>query len=175
MRVTLDQDQWEPVAEATLGEVFAEVSDRAYAQSRIVTAMRLDQQAITDRDLDAGFLAEPAARYGSLTAVSQSMQDMEHDAWIVARRYAKLLHAEGAAFVGLWRAGRTQGRDMDLWLGKLADYLEFTEGKCPTPLSGNAAAPLSSWVQEFLSARESRDEVLMADLLEYEILPRLEG
>jgi hypothetical protein len=176
MRVQLDQEQWESQAKATLGEVLAEVSDRAHARSRVVTMLQLDQRAITDRDLDGELLGESASRYGHLTAVSQAMQDIEHDAWIVAQRYARLLHAEGVAFVGAWRAGRPQERAMDLWLGKLADYLEFAEGnRASFRESEDAPAPLTPWVQELLVARERQDLVLTADLLEYEILPRLDG
>ena len=175
MHVQLDQDQWEANAEATLGEVLAEVSDRAHERSRIVTMLQLDQRTITDRDLDGALLAEAASRYRHLTAVSQSMQDMEHDAWIAAQRYARFLHAEGVAFVDAWRAGRPQEPAMDLWLGKLADYLEFVEGNassCHTGVDGHA--PLVPWVQQLLAARERQDVVLTADLLEYEILPRLD-
>ncbi|MBH0194033.1 MAG: hypothetical protein HP494_00170 [Nitrospira sp.] len=72
MRVTLDQDQWDIAAAATIGEVLAEVSDRAQAKSRIVTSVQLDSRTITDRDLDAVFLREPARKYSVLTAGSLS-------------------------------------------------------------------------------------------------------
>lgn len=175
MRIKLDQEQWESGPEATLESVFAEVSDRAHARARIVTMMRLDQREITDRDIDATLMAEAASRYETLTAVSQAVRDVEHDARIAAGRYAKLLHAEAFALLGMLRAGAPEDRAMNEWLGKLADYLEFTEGRGMSSLPGNADAPLSSWIQDLLTARERRDTVLTADLLEYEILPRLQG
>ena len=175
MHVKLDQDQWEASAEATLREVLAEISDRAHARSRIVTKLQLDQRAITDRDFDDRLLAESASRYASVTAVSQSMHDIEHDAWIAAQRYARFLHAEGTAFVDAWRAGRPQQQALDLWLGKLADYLEFAEGpRSSFRRSEGVPTPLTPWLQELLKAREQQDLVLIADLLEYEILPRLD-
>ncbi|MDH5669582.1 MAG: hypothetical protein OEY86_16405 [Nitrospira sp.] len=175
MHVQLDQDQWESDVEATLGDVFAEVSDRAHARARIVTMLQLDQRAITDRDLDGSLLSESASRYDNLRAITQSVEDIEHDAWIAAQRYARLLHAEGVAFVDAWRSGRPQNQAMDLWLGKLADYLEFSEGNTSSQRAGeDVASPLSPWVQQLLAARESQDGVLTADLLEYEILPRLD-
>jgi len=176
MHVQLDQDQWESNAEATVGEVLAEISDRAHERSRIVTMLQLDQRAITDRNIDGALLAESVSRYGNLRAVTQSVQDIEHDAWIAAQRYARLLHAEGVAFVEAWRAGQPQDRAMDLWLGKLADYLEFAEGpRIACRENEDAPAALTPWVEKMLVAREGQDLVLTADLLEYEILPRLDG
>jgi hypothetical protein len=173
MRVTLDQDQWETGAAATLGEVLAEVSDRAQAKSRIVTSLQLDHRAISDRDLDIGFLGEPAKKYATLTAVSQSMQEIMRSARHSAGRYAHLLHAEGSALLGAFRSGLFQVTTLDLWLGKLADYLELVEGVGTLPGAVRDAKPLSAWVGDLLDARTGQDTVLMADLLEYEILPRL--
>ena len=150
MRVTLDQDQWEVGIEATIGDVLADVSERAQARSRIVTSLRLDQRVISDRDLHAEFLRETSGHFTRLTAVSQSMHDLMESAKQMAARYA-----------------------LDLWLGKLADYLELVEGGRPSKLTGENGRPLSEWVRELLDARAGRDIVLMADLLEYEILPRL--
>jgi len=175
MYVTLDQEQWEVGAGATLGTVFADVSERAHARSRIVTSLQLDQRAITDRDLDAGFLGEPAAKFSRLAAISQSMQDIMQSAQVSAHRYAQNLRTEGISLVRAFRSGLPQVDTLDLWLGRLADYLELVEGRCKAPRSFEAARPLSSWVQDLLDARGLRDTVLMADLLEYEILPRLEA
>ncbi|CUQ67239.1 hypothetical protein [Candidatus Nitrospira inopinata] len=172
MRVKLDQEEWESLEQATLGEVLAEVSDRAHARSRLVTALRLDHREITDRDIDASLMMEPASRYGRLIAVTQSVEDIEHDAWIAAGRYAKLLHAEGLSLLEAWRAGTSRDLAMNEWLGQLADYLEFTEGRdrqCPA----DRRTSLSFWVEELLTARDGGDLILTADLLEYEILPRL--
>jgi hypothetical protein len=64
---------------------------------------------------------------------------------------------------------------LDLWLGKLADYLELVEGDRISRRKGEDERPLSAWVRELLTARNGRDIVLMADLLEFEILPRLQS
>jgi hypothetical protein len=175
MRVTLDQDQWETGAAATLGEVLSEVSDRAQAKSRIVTSLQLDHRAISDRDLDAGFLGEPAKKYSMLTAVSISRQEIVHSAKHSAERYAHVLHEEGSALARSFRTGQFQVARLDLWLGKLADYLELVEGTGAPLIGGREAKPLSAWVRDLLDARAGQDIVMMADLLEYEILSRLES
>jgi phage protein D len=174
MHVTLDQYQWESGTAATLGDVLAEVSERAQVRSRIVTSLELDRRAITDRDLDAAFLGEPAEKYARLTAVSQSTQEVMRSAQHSAGRYAHLLHVEGSALAGAFRSGQFQVNTLDLWLGKLADYLELVEGVGTLRGAGRDAKPLSTWVGDLLDARTGQDAVLMADLLEYEILPRLE-
>lgn len=175
MRVTLDQDQWETGAAMTLGEVLSEVSDRAQAKSRIVTSLQLDHRAISDRDLDIGLLGEPAKKYSMLTAVSISRQEIVHSAKRSAERYAHVLHEEGSALAGSFRTGQFQVAKLDLWLGKLADYLELVEGAGTAFNGGRDAKPFSAWVRDLLDARAGQDIVMMADLLEYEILPRLES
>jgi hypothetical protein len=172
MRVQLDQEEWVVEGHATLEEVFADISDRAHGRSRVVTKLRLDHRDITDRDLDCSLLKQPASRYGQLIALTQSIADLEHEAWIAAGRYAKLLHAEGLPLVEAWRAGTPRDHAMNEWLGRLADYLEFTEGG-DRQRPADRRTSLSFWVQELLAARERGDMVLTADLLEYEILPRL--
>jgi hypothetical protein len=175
MHITLDQEQWEVGTGTTLGEVFADISERAHARARIVTSLAVDHRNITDRDIDASLLAESTARFTRLTATSQSMQDIVRAAQDSAHRYAAVLRAEGLPLVHAFRSGQTQVTALDLWLGKLADYLELMDGRRETTQSLEPTRPLSVWVQELLEARSARDTVLMADLLEYEILPRLEA
>jgi hypothetical protein len=173
MRVSLDQDQWEAGAGTTLGDVLADVSDRAQAQSRIVTSLRIDQRAITDRDLDAEFLGKASGTFTRLTATSQSLPELLASARQAGARYAQNLCEEGNAIVREFRTGRSQVGRLDLWLGNLADYLELADGVRQSRRVCDDERPLSAWVQELLTARTGRDIVLMADLLEYEILPRL--
>lgn len=173
MHVTLDQEQWEAGAAVTVGEVLADVSERAHARARIVTSLRLDQRAITDRDLDQAFLAEPAARFARLAAESQSMQAILQAAQPSLRKYADTLRAEGTALLQPLRFGPPSLGGLDAWLGKLADYLEWVEGVHATPAAGIGPDALSAWVRQLLEARTARDTVRMADLLEYEILPRV--
>ncbi len=173
MRVTLDQEQWDIGEAATLGEVLAEVSDRAQAKSRIVTSLQLDRRSISDRDLDAVFLREPAKKYSELTAASLSRHELARSVRHSAERYAQVLHEEGRSLAGSFRAGECQVGRLDLWLGKLADYLELVEGAGTVFSGGRDAKPFSAWVRDLLDARAGQDIVMMADLLEYEILPRL--
>lgn len=173
MYVTLDQENWEVGRETTLGEVLAEVSERAHARARIVTSLTVDQRILTDRELDSVLLAEPAARYARLTATSRTMQDILQAGRSSARRYADQLRADGLPLARAFRAGHPQVNALDEWLGKLADYLELVEGNPQDGPSFTGTRPLSSCIQALVEARGCRDTVLMADLLEYEVLPRL--
>jgi hypothetical protein len=173
MRVTLDQEQWEAGVGATLGDVLADVSERAQARSRIVMSLRLDDRAITDRDLDAELLREASGKFTRLIATSQSMHALMESAREVAARYAQDLCTEGHSIASAFRAGRSHVGALDLWLGKLADYLELMEGGRTSRCKSEEERLLSAWVRDLLTARNERDIVLMADLLEYEILPRM--
>lgn len=173
MHVTLDQEQWEVGPGTTLGEVLAEVSERANKRSRIVTFLAVDQRPITDRDLDGALLAMSTAQFTHLAASSQSMHEIVQSAQPSIQRYAKVVRTEGTALVEAFRIGRQQIDRLDLWLGQLADYIELMESTARGPAEGGPSRTLTPWVQELLEAREARDTVRLADLLEYEVLPRL--
>lgn len=172
MKITLDQDHWEIVAPLTMEDVLTDVSERAYARARIVTKLQLDHRTITDRDLDPTLLAEPAARFQQLTAVSQPMCELVQAAEGSMKKYAETLRAEGTALIPGLRFGPPSLSSLDAWLGRLADYLEFDD-RASAAKAGTGISELASWVQQLLEARAARDMVGLADLLEYEILPRM--
>lgn len=174
MHITLDEEQWESGTHLTLGDVLAEVSERAHAQARLVTSLRLDQRPITDRDLDPLFLAEPVSRFAQLAAQSQSMPAIIESAQSSIWQFGEELRAEGRALAAPLRFTAESLSPLDLWLGKLADYLELVEGT-PGASTDSSSRGLLPWIKELLDARAARDGVRMADLLEYEILPGLES
>lgn len=171
MHVTLDQDHWEVATAMTLGEVLADISEKSHARSRLITSLTVDQRTITDRDLDPAFLGEPIARFSRLTATSQTMDDVMRGAAQSIQQYATLLRSEARELAAEFRMGEERLTLLDAWLGKLADYIELVESGHRSPSSNSALTP---WVQELLDARTARDLIRLADLLEYELLPRLE-
>jgi hypothetical protein len=58
MNIKLDNDQWQAANSTTLGEILADLSERAHAKLRIVTTVTLDRRRITDRDIDPTLLQE---------------------------------------------------------------------------------------------------------------------
>jgi hypothetical protein len=174
MQITLDQEHWEVEASLTMEQALTELSERAHAQARIVTKLRLDQRPITDRDLDPAFLSQSVARFQRLTAVSQSMAELIQAAGESMEKYAETLRTEGEALLAPLRFGPGSLSAIDAWLGKLADYIEFVEGIAAARQAGGGASSMAPWVDQLLEARASLDCVRVADLLEYEILPRLD-
>lgn len=172
MHVTLDQEQWDVVTQSTLGDVLADITEKAHARARLITALTIDQRTITDRDLDAAFLGEPAAKYRQLRASSRSMHDVMQGAEETLRRYAMLLRDEARRLGTQFRLGAESFAALDAWLGQLADYIEFVESS-PAASAGSRELPV--WVQELLRARAAQDLVRLADVLEYELAPRLEA
>ncbi|MDH4370521.1 MAG: hypothetical protein OEV99_11830 [Nitrospira sp.] len=169
MHIRLDDDQWLAATDASLGEVFAELSERAHANARIVTTMMLDRRQITDRDIEPRLLQEPSAKFSNLVATSLTQAEIIHAARGTIDRYRELVVQEGGSLVSQLRLGSQDLSLLDRWLGKVADLLE---------LIGNNSADsdvkaVSGWIEELLGARHLSDTVRMADLLEYEILPRL--
>lgn len=172
MHVMLDQDQWEVVNALSLGDVLADISEKAHARSRLITSLTVDQRAITDRDLDSTFLGEPIARFTHLQAISQTMDEVIRSAASTIQHYADLLRKEAQELASHIRMGDERLESLDAWLGKLADYLELMESK-PAKTPPDRAMP--PWVQALLDARAQRDLIRVADLLEYELAPRLES
>jgi hypothetical protein len=174
MQITLDQDHWEADAPLTMEHALTEVSERAHARARIVTKLQLDHRTITDRDLDPAFLAESVACFRQLTAVSQPMPELIQAAEGSMRKYADTLRADGMALISPLRFEPLPLSALDAWLGRLADYFEFIEGASATVQTGTGTSILAPWIQQLLEARAAGDLVRLADLLEYEILPRLD-
>lgn len=171
MHVTLDQEHWEVAEVRTLGDVLADISEKSHARSRLITSLTVDQRSITDRDLDPDFLNEPIARFSQLTATSQTIDDVMRGAAQSIQQYATLLRSDARELAAEFRMGEERLTSLDAWLGKLADYIELVESGRRTAPSSKSLTP---WVQELLEARAERDVVRLADLLEYELIPRLE-
>lgn len=173
MNIQLDNEQWQAVSTATLGDILADLSERAHARSRIVTTVMLDSRRITDRDIDPHLLQQPSARYRELVATSATQPELLESARGAIERYRRVVAAEGTSLANQFRMGAQDLSAFDVWLGKVADALEIIENgqkQLGTKSPGHAIA---GWIEELLAARHTRDTVRMADLLEYEILPRI--
>jgi hypothetical protein len=173
MKITLDNDQWEATHSMTLGEILADLSERAHAQSRIVTTVTLDRRRITDRDIDPTLLQESSGKYRELVATSATQQAILESAQGAIDRFRELVVEEGTSLVGQLRLGMQDLSLLDLWLGKVADVVEIIGNGPKQPGTESPARVVAGWMEEFLEARRLRDTVRMADLLEYEVLPRL--
>ncbi|MFO0698008.1 MAG: hypothetical protein U0236_02175 [Nitrospira sp.] len=173
MNIKLDDEQWQAETNTTLGDVLVDLSDRAHAKSRIVTTMILDQCRITDRDIDQRFLQTPTAQFQNLSATSVTQQDILASARGSIERFRDLVVQEGTSLATQCRTGLGNFSTLDLWLGKVADLLELMEHRGLNRVPDRQAHATAVWVEALLEARHVRDMVRMADLLEYEILPRL--
>jgi hypothetical protein len=175
MQVTLDDEQWSVSDAAPLMEVLAQVSDKAHAKGRIVTSLQVGARRLTDRDLTRALLAQTGSEVHCVQVMTQSMDQVFQGADATMNRYAAVLKSDGASLVETFRSGHTPDASFDGWLGRLADYLECLERKLAQPESSDPTHPLVSWVARLLKARDTRDWVGVADVLEYEVLTRLPG
>ncbi len=173
MQIRLDDDQWVAATNTSLGDVFAELSERAHAKARIVTTMILDRRQITDRDIEPKLLQESSAKFSNLVATSRTQAEIIHAARGTIDRYRELVIQEGRSLVSQLRLGMQDMPLLDRWLGKVADLLELIGNNAPSPAADSDVRTIAGWIEELLGARHLSDTVRMADLLEYEILPRL--
>lgn len=174
MNIQLDSEQWQAGSTATLGDILADLSERAHARSRIVTTVMLDSRRITDRDIDPHLLQQASANYRQLIATSATQQEILESAHGAIERYRSVVVEEGTSLANQFRMGVQDLSSFDAWLGKVADAVEIIEnGQKPAGTRSQQEHAIAGWIEELLAARHIRDTVRMADLLEYEILPRI--
>ncbi len=173
MHITLDDEQMQLPDETSLLNALAFLSDKAHARHRIVTSLTIGGKAISDRDLVPAFLNQSGHGSGPIAAVSKSLYTIITEAREAINRFAAQLHADGQALLAPLRSGTGQVGSIDTWLGRLADYTEMLEAGQAQGVADLSSAPLLPWIQELLGARTYADPIRVADLLEYELLPRL--
>jgi hypothetical protein len=173
MDIRIDEERLTMDEKLSLLEVLAQISDRAQAQRRIVTGLQIGDRRLTDRDLNPALLAKRGREVGSVQATTQSVEDVVAQAEESVRKYAGLLKDEGRGVVQAMRAGKDPGAALNSWLGKLANYVEIREAASKHRVPGSSVDSIVPWITKLLDARTLGDTVCGADLLEYEILPRL--
>jgi hypothetical protein len=173
MRITLDQDQWDVSDDQSVSEVLTQVSDRAHAQHRLVTSLKLGGSPITDRDLQPMLLSKLLKEVGPIDARSQNIPEIMANAAPAIAKFASTLKAEAQGFLTPLRLTGIIPSALDRWFGQLADYVELLQATGPGSQARGDLPAISSWIQELLDARSIQDPVRMADILEFEILPQL--
>ncbi|MCS6296508.1 MAG: hypothetical protein H8K09_09760 [Nitrospira sp.] len=173
MHITLDGEQLQLPDDTSMMNALAALSDRAHAQHRIVTSLTVGGKTISDRDLTPPFLNQQVLNVGAVQAVSQSLHTIIVEAKQAIDRFAAELRSDGQVLLAPLRSGTAQVGTIDAWLGRLADYTEMLEAGHAQGVDGLSSAALLPWIQELLGARTTADSIRVADLLEYELLPRL--
>jgi len=173
MQVQLDEEVWEMADTVKLEEVIARVSDTAHARGCLVTNLQVGSRSFTDRDLVPSILSQVAAPLGNVVATSQPLQSIVEGGISSAQEYGVGLRADGEQLVQAFRRGEKRLRQLDDWFGRLADYVEWVELARAVGTSEGQPESMVMWLQEVLVVREREDMVGLADLLEFEIVPRL--
>jgi hypothetical protein len=173
MDVSLDEERWQVDDDRSMMEVLAELSDRAHRRDRVVLSLTVGGRVVSDRDLVPGFLKSRIRDMGVIVATSRSLHDIIVDAKTAIVTFASQLQADGSSLLVSLRKGSGSASSIDCWLGRLADFTELLATGHGQGVRGYDASQLVCWIRELLDARANLDAVRMADLLEYEILPRL--
>jgi hypothetical protein len=174
MRVKLDEDIWEVSDSVQLGQVLADLSDRAQAKGCLVTELLVGNRKMTDRELVSPILAKMASSFGSIAAVSKRLENIVEYSQKTGDKFGQQVCLQGQSFVNKFRQGHGNFRELDQWFGQMADYLEWLQVHESVGLKKpKVLEELACWVNELMKAREIEDVVRIADMLEYEVLPRL--
>jgi len=174
MLVQLDEETWEVSDTVRLEEVLANLSDRAQSQGRLVTELNVGNRPMTDRELVPPTLAKVASTFGSIAAKSERVESIVQHSGESGKKFGQQLRSQAQRVMEDFRQGRGVMRQLDQWFGQIADYLEWVQiqqsvnGSQPNDPQG-----LAYWVKKLMIARQSSDEVMVADMLEYEVIPRL--
>ncbi len=174
MLVQLDKDTWEVGDTDRLEDVLANLSDRAEAQGRLVTELIVGNRPMTDRELVPPTLSKVASSFGSISAKSESMGSIVQHSGETGKKFGRHLRSQAQQVVEDFRQGRGVMQQLDQWCGQIADYLEWVEiQRLVSGLPSKEPQDVAYWVNELLDARKNLDEVRIADMLEYELIPRL--
>ena len=174
MQVRLDEDIWEVNDSIQLGAILANLSDRAQAKGCLVTELIVGNRKMTDRELVPPTLAQVGSSFGSIAAVSQRLETIVQYSEETGKKFGQQLGLQGQKLVNDYRQGHGILRQLDQWFGQMADYLEWLQiHESMGTEKSEIAQDLSYWVKELMNAREYEDEVRIADMLEYEVIPRL--
>jgi ABC-type transporter Mla subunit MlaD len=173
MQIVLDQDQWEVADGTLLGEIFAQVSDRAQAKERFVTSLSIGERRLTDRDLEPTLLARAANEVGPIKATSKALKDILAEAQPTLTQFETELKAEARTLLSSIRAGLNGVNSVDAWLGRFADYIEMVELVRTQAGDRSQETSLTPWISELLEARTAGDSVRVTDVLEFELIPRM--
>jgi hypothetical protein len=172
MQVKLDEEIWEVSDSVQLGEVLANLSDRAQAKGCLVTELMVGNRMMTDRELVPPTLAQVASTFGNITAMSKRLETIIQYSEETGWKFGQQLRLEGQKIMENFREGQKNFRQLDQWFGQMADYLEWRQiHESVWPQKPEFAPDLSYWVKELLHARENEDTVRIADMLEYEVIP----
>ncbi|MBX3237190.1 MAG: hypothetical protein KF814_13650 [Nitrospiraceae bacterium] len=173
MEIVLDQERWQVADDRTVMEALGELSDRVDRDKRMVVSLTIGGKPVTDRDLVPALLERQVKELGTIEARSRSLHDIVVEAKTAIDAYALQLHRDGTSLVSSLRSGLGGVASIDSWLGRLADYAELLETGRAQGVHGYDSSRLAPWIREVLEARSCVDAIRMADLLEYELLPRL--
>jgi hypothetical protein len=174
MLVQLDEDTWEVSDTDRLEQVLADLSDRAQAQGRLVTELFVGDQPMTDQELVPPTLAKVASTFGRIAAKSERMDSILQNSEETAKKFGHQIRVDAQQLVESFRQGKNGMRQLDQWFGQLADYLEWAQiQQAVSPSQSKESHDLSYWVSELMNARQNLDDVRVADMLEYEVIPRL--
>ncbi|WP_447968265.1 hypothetical protein [Nitrospira sp. M1] len=173
MQVQLDEEVWEMADTAKLEDVIARVSDTAHARGCLVTNLQVGSRSLTDRDLVPSILSQVAGPLGNVVATSQPLQSIVESSASSAEEYGRGLKVDAEKLVQAFRRGEKRFRQLDDWFGRLADYVEWVELARAVEDADVQSPSMVSWVQKVVAARERSDMIEIADLLEFEVMPRL--
>ena len=89
-------------------------------------------------------------------------------------KFGQQIRLKAQKLVDDFRQGHGFIRQLDQWFVPMADYLEWLQiHESMGTQKSEIVQDLVFWVNELLRAREIEDEVRIADILEYEVIPRL--
>lgn len=174
MQVQLDEEIWQVSDSVQLGEVLANLSDRAQSKGCLVTELMVGDRKMTDRELVPPTLARVASSFGSIAAVSKPLEKIVHYSQETGEKFGKQLGLQSQKLADDFRRGHGSFRQIDQWFGQMADYLEWLEiHEMVGFKKSEGTRDLSFWINELMTARKNQDGVRIADVLEYEVFPRL--
>lgn len=151
------------------------------AEDSIVVSIAVDGEALSVDELDRLEL-RPIAQIGQVELVRRPSREVAASVLAQGADYTGQVAGAIDRVVGDYRAGRTERASANLAevidsLSVLTNISLSVAGPLPEASRALVAeqAEIQPWLQEMLEAQTGRDPIRIADVLEYEIGPRILG
>lgn len=149
------------------------------AEDSIVVSIAVDGEALTADELDRLEL-RPIAHVGQVELVRRPSREVAASVLVQGADYTGQVARAIERIVGDYRAGRTERASANLAevidsLSVLTNISLSVAGALPEASRAlvTQQAEIQPWLQEMLEAQTAQDPIRIADVLEYEIGPRI--
>lgn len=188
MNITINGAPYEMTMEhhATLGQVYKQLISSLTESGMVVAGIEVNGEAIPGGKI-WDLSSQSVTEIQTLDLITRQTAEMVHEAFVSANQHLQLLISETEKTATMFRVGEELGaqdrfgkcvsglqwflKALDALRGMMElDYANMAVGGVSVEVTIQEFVPM---MDEILEAQAENDAILLADLLEYELVPKL--